>query len=252
MLNYIIKKLITHLLTRNKCSGFTLLELMLASAVGGIVIAGGYTSYVILGKQYNRIVSFSEVQGEGIPAIRYIARDLRMAGRLSIDTSGASPTFAPFYGTIDENNRITITDSDDNCCDSVVIIYDYEDSLTDPVRCQITYSVNTSDPDNQLLEVVVNTTDSASGDLCPGDDGTNDASIVAENIEDLQFELSDVNGITNKLVDVFMIIKSETQRDRPITYTKPAVAIGNYNFNSTDKFYRDEFAATINVKNTGQ
>jgi hypothetical protein len=237
----ILKKTKKSLLGNKCCKGYSMLELILAAAVGSIIIAGGYTSFVILSKQYSRISAFSEVQQAGIPSVRIISRDLRMAGRIAMDTN-----VDPVYGAI--ANPITITDSGNACCDSITIVYD-KDSIVNPQRCQITYDVQArTNPDRNALYMTVTTLFSDAGDLCLGDNGS--PALVADYIEDLQFEGSDNNTNGNpQIVDMSIIARSQSTLTSTNTYTRPAQTIGNYNFSFTDNFHRDEFTATVNIKN---
>lgn len=225
-------------------NGYSLLELMLAMAVGSIILLGTYTANVIVAKQYERISSFSQVQEIGIPSLRIITRDLRMAGHEAMDAN-----IEPVFGTI--ATPITITDSGDACCDSIVIIYDL-DSTT---RYRVTYSV----AERTAATVVAPITPAINGLYMQIETWDNvgltwnittASALVADHIEDLQFTGSDVDGSGNPMiVDVFMLFRSKSLLPQAVTYTKPAETSGNFNYNVTDKYHRDEFSATINIKN---
>jgi len=236
-----IKNIITNIAICGNCrKGYSMLELILASAIGGVIIAGGYTSYVIIAKQYQRLSSFSEVQQAGIPTVRIISRDLRMAGRVAMDTN-----VEPVYGAI--TTPIAITDSGYACCDSITIIYD-RDSTVNPQRCQITYSIQPrTNPTRNALYMTVTTLLSDVGDACTGDGAT---SLVTDYVDDIQFVGSDNNTSGNpQIVDMSLIQRSRSVLNSTQTYTRPAQTIGNYNFSFTDNFHRDEFSTTINIKN---
>ena len=240
MFSFILEKLNNFFVCKNNCKGYSMLELILAAAVGSVIIAGGYTSFVVLSKQYSRVSAFSEVQQSGIPSIRIISRDLRMAGRVAMDTN-----VDPVYGAI--ANPITITDSGNACCDSITIIYD-KDSTVNPQRCQITYDIQArTNPSRNALYMTVTTLFSDAGDTCLGNGST---SLVADYIDDLQFVGSDnnVNG-DPQIVDVNVVARSRSTLSSTNTYTRPDQTIGNYNFSFTDNFHRDEFTATVNIKN---
>lgn len=240
MFSYIKNYTAKMLLCSKSCKGYSMLELILASAIGGVIIAGGYTSYVVISKQYQRISAFSEVQQAGIPTVRIISRDLRMAGRVAMDTN-----VDPVYGSI--ATPVSITDSGDACCDSLTIIYD-KDSTVNPQRCQITYSVQPrTNPARNALYMTVTTLFSDVGDPCLGDGST---SLVTDYVDDIQFVGSDNNISGNpQIVDMSLIQRSRSILNNTQTYTRPAQTIGNYNFSFTDNFHRDEFTATINIKN---
>ena len=211
-------------------------------AAGSIIIAGTYTASVIIARQYDRLSSFTQVQEMGIPSLRLISRDLRMAGFTALDSSISSP-----FGRI--ATPITITDSGNACCDSIAIIYD----LSTTIRQRITYSVIQRSaaiagppaiPARNALYVKVENWNGAAWVV------TSANSLVADYIEDLQFVGSDNDASGNpRIVDVFMLFRSKSLLPANVTYTKPAQTKGNYNYNFTDLYHRDEFSATINIKN---
>lgn len=219
--------------------GYNLLELMLAMAVGSVIIAGTYTANVIIAKEYERLSSFTDIQEAGIPSLSIISRDIRMAGYTALDASIESP-----FGSI--TTPITITDSGNACCDSIAIIYD-RDTAT---RNRYTYYVaervaaTANVPAKNGLFMDIENWDGAVWTT------TTAAALVSDYIEDLQFVGSDADGSGNpRFVDVFMLFRSRGMLPANVTYTKPAQTYGNYNYNITDRYNRDEFSATINVKN---
>jgi prepilin-type N-terminal cleavage/methylation domain-containing protein len=236
-------------LKTTSCGGYSLLEMLLAAAVGSIVLAGSYTSFVIIANQYQRVSAFSEVQAMGIPTIKLLQRDLRMAGRIFMDDD-----IEPVYGSI--ATPVTITDSGNACCDSISIIYDRDDS-TDPLniksqRCQLDYTVSsrtTNSVTRNALYLTVTTlfTSDAVAYNCTGDGAT---TLVADYIDDLQFVGSDLDSNGNPMiVDVSMIVHSKNKMAKTVAYTKPTETIGNYSFTANDNYHRDEFTATVNIRN---
>lgn len=227
-------------LRSNHCRGYSLLELMLASAVGAIVIAGGYTSYVIIAKQYERISAFSEVQQAGIATIKMMSRDLRMAGRETMNAN-----VDPVYGSI--VTPIVINDSDNTCCDTLTIVYDKNSVASQ--RCQITYSVAPRTTGGITRNALYMTVATLNGAACTGS-GT--ASLVADFVDDMQILGSDPDTNGNpRIVDVSLIMRSQSVLPRTTTYTRPTGTVGNWNWGNqfTDNFHRDEFTATVNIKN---
>lgn len=220
--------------------GYSLLELMLSMAVGSIILAGTYTASVIVAKQYERISAFSQVQEMGIPTLKMLSRDLRMAGHTALDETTATST----YSTI--TTPITITDSGNACCDSVTIVYD-KDTTT---RNSYTYSValrtaaTATTPAKYALYLTVLSWNGAAWVAT-----TTTNALVADYIEDLQFVGSDNDSSGNpRIVDVFMMFRSSSMLPANVTFTKPAQTKGNYDYNVTDRYHRDEFSATINIK----
>lgn len=222
---------------KNKNSrGYSMLELLLASAVGGIVLAGAYASYTIVGQQQYRVSAMSEVQSAGMPTVRLIARDLRMAGRVAMDAN-----LDPVFGII--STPITITDSGDACCDSIEIIYD-KDSTE---RRRITYDIQArTNPDRNAMYMDIDLWDDASSSW------TSDISdaLVTDYVEDFQVEGSDLNSDGNPMiVDIALILRSKSSLSKSNLYERPDQIIGNYDFSFNDNIYRDEFTMTVNIKN---
>ncbi len=214
--------------------GYSLLELVLAMAVGSVILAGTYTASVIVAKQYERISGFSEVQEMGVPSLRQISRDLHMASYKALDASISSP-----FGAI--TTPIAITDSGNACCDSIKIIYDRNTTTRNRYSYYVAARTN---PSRNALYLDIENWSGASWTV------TTTGALVADYIEDLQFVGSDNDSNGNpRIVDVFMLFRSKSLLPANVTYTKPAQTKGNYNYTVTDRYHRDEFSATINIKN---
>ncbi|MDX1949080.1 MAG: hypothetical protein SFT90_01105, partial [Rickettsiales bacterium] len=103
--------------TKNKNSGYSILELVLAVFTSSIVLLGAYSAYTIVAEQFKRNNLISEIRDFAMPTIRLISRDLRLAGYKEVDANVEST-----MGNIE--TPITITDSGTSaCCDSLQIVY---------------------------------------------------------------------------------------------------------------------------------
>lgn len=226
-------------LRSNHCRGYSLLELMLASAVGAIVIAGGYTSYVIIAKQYERVSAFSEVQQAGIATIKMISRDLRMAGRETMNAN-----VDPVYGSI--VTPIVINDSVNTCCgDTLTIVYDKNSVASQ--RCQITYLIKSKTTGGITRNALFMNVLTLAGAVCTG---SGQESLVADFVDDMQVVGSDPDTNGNpRIVDISLIMRSQSTLPTTSTYTRPLQTVGNWDFSFTDNFHHDEFTATVNIKN---
>lgn len=69
-----------------KQRGFTLAELLVAMAVGTIVMAGAFAAYSTLSRQYSKYIDQSEMHRTASQVLQLLARDLRMAGARDIDS----------------------------------------------------------------------------------------------------------------------------------------------------------------------
>ncbi|TVZ40119.1 type IV pilus assembly protein PilW [Alteromonadaceae bacterium 2753L.S.0a.02] len=67
-------------LQRKQIMGLTLVEMLVAMAVGGIILAGGVAVYGDQVQSSRRLAAYSQLQESGRVALDIIERDLRMAG----------------------------------------------------------------------------------------------------------------------------------------------------------------------------
>ncbi|XOF32946.1 MAG: prepilin-type N-terminal cleavage/methylation domain-containing protein [Candidatus Electrothrix sp. YB6] len=96
--------------------GFTLVELMVAMVISGLVIAGIIGVYTIQQRSYTVQEQVSELQQKGRSALDFMARDIRMAGFDDADnncTSGvittANPTEFAFETCNTGGKKVTVT-----------------------------------------------------------------------------------------------------------------------------------------------
>ena len=215
-------------------SGFTLAELLIAMAVGSVVVGGAYASYAIVSRQYNKITDISRLHDNGRGALNTIVRDVRMAGYKDFDTK---------FGSI--STPLSITDSGSNqCCDQIEITYD----RTSSQRVRIDYNIEPY-KNRQRLYKTTYTWDGANWVRST----THPKGIVADYVEDLQFIGRDYTPSPNQIpqiVDVFLVVRSSREvRSTRKLYEKKTYSPGNYEIKEDDKFLRDEFSATVFVRN---
>ena len=65
---------------REKCSGFTLVELLVTVIVGSIVIGAVFASYQLVTRSQNRLSELKELHESGQVALGMIRRDIQLAG----------------------------------------------------------------------------------------------------------------------------------------------------------------------------
>lgn len=215
--------------------GYTLIELLLAMAVGVGVLGATYSSYLIVSKQHQRMAAAAEVMDVGIPSIELVSRDLRSAGYQAMDANMES-----INGPIAD--PILIVDSGNACCDSVEIIYDVDLNT----RLRISYYVAArANPVRNALYTTVETWNGAAWDL------TTPESLVSDYIEDFQMVGSEFDtGGNPTLVDVSMVFRNKKALLRnTVNYSKPAYEAGNFALTANDTYHRDEFFTTVNVRN---
>lgn len=219
-------------------AGYSMLELILAMFTGAIVLAGVYASYLAVADQYEKNSATSEIRDFAMPTIKFITRDLRMAGFRSVNSSIEST-----YGRID--NPVTITDTGTaSCCDSLSIIYD-RDFTT---RLRITYFVmQRTNPARGALYMDVEAYDGSAWII-----QTNDA-IVTDYVEDFQVVGSNLNSLGQpRLVNFNLIFRSRDKVKTTQAFTKSAYGSGNFIFTANDNYIRDEFETSVMLRNIGE
>ena len=103
-------------------SGYTLVELLMATAVGAVVVAAAYASYAVVSGYYEKLSDMANLQDTGRQSLYMIVRDIRMAGYEHYAYNKATKTYESEYGSVSES--IKITDSGDACCDGIDVTYD--------------------------------------------------------------------------------------------------------------------------------
>jgi len=104
----------------SKKSGFTLMELMLAIGIGGIILAGAATSLNLWARSSVSIGNYAEMSGSCRRALDIFASDVRMADDVTVSSSGVF-TFTAYDAS---NNKVTVNYTFDNVADQVVRTYD--------------------------------------------------------------------------------------------------------------------------------
>lgn len=224
----------------NTQNGFTTVELLLALVVGSVILAAAYSSYTIISNQHARLSSISEVQSSGLPTLRLLARDLRMAGNESIDTT----TLDPVFGSSITNPLIVQDNGVTTCCDEFTVEYDRSDTGRLQIRY---YTAARTNPNRTALFVDIREWNTGTSTFNDRDMGV----LVTDYVVDFQIERSNpVNADGEELlVDIYLALRNRNRLTRDATYTKPTYSAGNSIINITDRFHVDEFNATIYLRN---
>jgi type IV pilus assembly protein PilW len=170
-------ELLGNKLTMKNQNGFTLIEILIALAIAGVVMAGVYSAYYSQQKSYVTQEQVVAMQQNLRVAMYYMEREIRMAGCDPTEDAGAGIQTA---GSNSIRFTLDIHDGVDNDSDGSVDESDEAgnvDGDTDDANEDITYSLadNDGDGDNDL--------------------GRNN-NLIAENIDALDFVYLDANGAT--------------------------------------------------------
>ena len=213
--------------------GFTLVEIMIALAISGIITGAVYSAYIVQQRTYLAQEQVAEMQQNIRAGLDMMARDIRSAG-------------------FDPNNLgagISVADTDN-------VVFTREDDLSADGLETIAYSLfdaymSTTPPSNDGLvdDLALQTTTAA------GTSGGRQA--VAENFQAIEFRYLDTNGVvTATLADIRSIqVSILAVASRPdqnftntMTYTTGSGAVwGPYN----DNLRRRMLITTIQCRNLG-
>lgn len=213
--------------------GFTLVELMIAMAIGGIIMAAVMTAFISQHTSYIAQDEVVEMQQNAKIALDMLTRDIRSAG-YDPNNLGAGITVAGV-------NTVGFTREDDLATDGLETVafslFDAfataappsNDGLTDDLALQITSALG----------------------------GSAGRQVVAENISRLEFRYLDEEGnVTAGLSDIRSIqisilaavSRADTNFTNTTTYISASGAVwGPYN----DNFRRRLFITTIHCRNLG-
>lgn len=218
---------------KGKERGFTLVELMIAMAVGGIVMGAVMTSFLSQHRSYLAQDEVVEMQQNARVAMDMLTRDIRSAG-YDPNNLGAGITVAT-------PNNLVFTKEDDLPANGLET-FDY--SLFDAFTF-------TAPPSNDgLVDDLALQVTSAAG-------ASAGRQVVAENIEQLEFRYLDEDGnVTATLADIraiqisILAVASNPDQNftNTMTYTTASGAVwGPYN----DNLRRRLLITTVQCRNLG-
>ena len=87
-------------------SGYTLVELLMATAVGAVVVAAAYASYAVVSGYYEKLSDMANLQDTGRQSLYMMVRDIRMAGYEHYAYNKATKTYESEYGSVSESIKI--------------------------------------------------------------------------------------------------------------------------------------------------
>lgn len=106
--------------SRSDKSGFSLMELLLAIGIGGIVLVGATMSVNLWARSSVSLGNYVDMSGSCRRALDIFASDVRMADDVSVSNSG-TVTFTAYAAS---NNKVTVNYVFDDVADKVICTYD--------------------------------------------------------------------------------------------------------------------------------
>ena len=150
-------------------AGLTLIEILIALVITTIVLAGLYTAYSLVAKQFLQQTERGNIYNSGRNLITIISRDLRMAGFQHYDNSASIP------------NPI------DSSCNQICIVYDIDDGSLYQRR-RITYYVEKEEMYRKIEK-------ESGGSYTLLDEYKNqEDTLLAESVKQLKFTFYDKDG----------------------------------------------------------
>lgn len=214
-------------------SGYTIVELMLALVISGMVLAGAYATYTALGRVQQVQQARAQVQGTLTPTLNFLARHVRQAGFTLLDDM-----LDPVNGTMPA--AIAITDSGNACCDSLTLLMDDEDAGN---RRRIRFYVLPHNGENALFMDI----EELSGGAW---NMAEEAALVATRIDDFQAEIiaTGASGLP-KTVTLSLVAYSRRELAQNRAYDRPDWLPGNYDFTRNDRYLRNHMMLTVSARN---
>jgi len=169
---------------------YTLTELMVATAVGSIVMAMAFSSFSLINKKYQKYSDLSNLHHNASQVLNIITRDLRMAGYQDLDTVNGSIAQAV----------ITDNDSSDRGSDEITVTYDTDTENRIKVSYYLLPCIDTNECTEEGRYRLYKTKWSkVNGSWNISPDYEDQA--VADYVDDLQFQYNMANGVDQRTVD---------------------------------------------------
>ncbi|MBT4403933.1 MAG: prepilin-type N-terminal cleavage/methylation domain-containing protein [Acidiferrobacteraceae bacterium] len=222
--------------------GFTLVEVLVSTAVSAIALGSLLIAYDLVDKQYTKIRDTTVIGQTGRNVLKIMERDIRMAG-----SEWWTPSGTVEHGAITDADAISITQGAGNgCCDEVTVIYDRQKTNISSQRLRIRYWVRDHAGTRGTRSRLFKKTDI----IAPPSQvkvGAEDA--MADYIEDLQLEYSGSAAHPKKLIEIYLALRTKQEFSREKSYQRGAHYPGDSTLETTDRFRRREFSTSVAVRN---
>ena len=222
--------------------GFSLVEVLVSTAVSAIALASLLIAYDLVDKQYTKIRDTAVIGQTGRNVLKVIERDIRMAG-----SEWWTPSGTVEHGPITEADAISISQGAGNgCCDEVTVIYDRQITDVSSQRLKIRYWVSDHVGTRGTRGRLFKQTDI----LAPAASASNgSADAMADYIEDLQLEYAGSAAQPKTLIEIYLALRTKQQFTREKSYQRGAHYPGDSTLETTDRFRRREFSTSVAVRN---
>lgn len=235
---------------RQMRSAYTLTELLVATAVGSIVMAMAFSSFSIINQKYQKYSDLSDLHRSATQVLNIITRDLRMAGYQDLDTVNGS--IASDFAIYAENNS-----NNDRGSDAITIVYDIDAQNRIKIKyylaCKEAGECTEREGRYRLYKTKWSKID---GSWNPDADYEDQA--VADYIDDLQFtyNMSDGGNVsdfgTNEVknirsIDVSVLVRTARKHKKNENYRHELEDNGQFNLEGG--YIREVFSTTAYTRN---
>lgn len=233
---------------RSMRSAYTLTELLVATAVGSIVMAMAFSSFSLINTKYQKYSDLSNLHRSATQVLNIINRDLRMAGYQDLDTVNGSIA------------KAVITENDNNSSrgsDAITITYDADTETRIKIRyyldCKEQSECSEREGRYRLYKTKWSKTN-GSWNL----DADYEKQVVADYMEDLQFNYNMANGNSKssidtdeikdlRSIDVSIMLRTARKHTKDENYRHELEDNGQFNLDGG--YIRETFSTTAFTRN---
>ena len=219
--------------------GFTLVEVLVSTAVSAIALLTLLVSYDIVEKQYTKIRDTETMMQSGRNILKILERDIRMAGYVYHNDQGVAE-----FGSISQPlvfvNKTT-------CCDEVTIIYDTRTASATTQRLELKYFAKPHSAGGSARTRLYKQVNILKPDP---QKKTGNETTMADYIDEIQFHPAGGGATPNRLIEVYLRLRTRREFERAIDFQWQDFYPGDSTASKSGIKYRvQEFSTSVAVRN---
>jgi prepilin-type N-terminal cleavage/methylation domain-containing protein len=234
---------------REMRSAYTLTELLVATAVGSIVMAMAFSSFSIINTKYQKYSDLSNLHRSATQVLNIITRDLRMAGYQDLDSVNG----AWYQVAVSADNN----SNSERGSDAITIIYDIDKQNRIKVKYYLACKeLNKCTEKEGRYRLYKTKWSKVNGSWKP--DADYEGQAVADYIDDLQFKYNMVNGNSEnsidpdevknlRSVDISIMLRTARKHKKDKNYRHELEDNGQFNLEGG--YIRETFPTTAFTRN---
>ena len=238
---------------KNKQTGITLVEILIALVLGSFLLAGIYKIFLSSKQNYQMQENLARMQESGRFAMEFISRDLREADRRECysDVSVGGEVFGFNNSGLNTSDVISLIQKDDACLVaanastfSSIAFFIKADTTGAPALYRVTAQGQTVATASAAITTLIG----AAGDVSLGT--ATAANALIEGIEDMQIvygEDTDADGTANHYVDFGVVSNMDNVVSARVTLT--VLSLDTNLVAGGDRRLRKTYSSTIGLRN---